>query len=332
MTQAGENNYSTREQQLKFAPTSTLVRRRRQRRLQRSAHGAQRFVRVVVLGIVSTLLAIVLSIGGTATLAVGVYAYYANDLPDPDAILKVKQQFETTLIYDRTGQTVLYQVLDPSGGDRQSMALNDIPANLINATVAIEDKSFYQNPGFDVRGIVRAVWLTLQGETVQGGSTITQQLVKNILFAPEGKAAPTVERKIKEIILSSEIARRYDKDQILEWYLNNNFYGNLAYGIHTAAKVYFGKRVQDLTLGEAAMLAAIPQNPQLNPIDSPTAARQRQGIVLDWWIAWSHRDWFRRIKRLKQNRRPLLFNRSRSATALSRRTLPCLPANRLSDC
>ena len=217
----------------------------------------------------------------SVALAVGIYVYYARDLPNPDDIVKAKQQFETTLIYDRTGQTVIYQVLDPSGGDRQSVSLSQIPADLIHATVAIEDKSFFDNPGFDVRGIIRSVWITLQGGTVQGGSTITQQLVKNILIDPEERTATTLDRKIKEVILSSEISRRYSKDQILEWYLNNNFYGNLAYGADTASKVYFGKPVSQLSLGEAAMLAAIPQNPQLNPIDNPTAARERQAVVLD---------------------------------------------------
>ncbi|HRE46884.1 MAG TPA: transglycosylase domain-containing protein, partial [Aggregatilineales bacterium] len=86
-------------------------------------------------------------------------------------------------------------------------------------------------------------------------------------------------------ILATEISRLYSKNQILEWYLNTNFYGNLAYGVGTAAQVYFGKRVQDLTLGEAAMLAAIPQNPQLNPIDDWIAARQRQAVVLDSMVA-----------------------------------------------
>ncbi len=227
----------------------------------------------------------VLLLSAGVAAAVGIYIYYARDLPNPDDIVKARQQFETTLIYDRTGKTILYQVLDPSGGDRQSIPLSGIPDNLIKATIAIEDKSFYENPGFDIRGIIRSVWVTLQGGTVQGASTITQQLIKNILFPPDQRTAITADRKIKEIILASEIARRYGKDQILEWYLNNNFYGNLAYGVDTASKVYFGKPVGALTLGEAAMLAAIPQNPQLNPLDNPQAARQRQVVVLDSMVA-----------------------------------------------
>jgi len=261
--------------------TANVVRRRRQRRVVQVRERSRRNIRTFVLAAILLILALISLVGVSSVLAVGVYVYYARDLPNPDEIVKARQQFETTLIYDRTGKTVLYQVLDPSGGDRQSAALGDIPSGLVNATIAIEDKSFYDNPGFDIRGIARSVWITLQGGTVQGGSTITQQLVKNVLLAPEGRASPTLERKIREIILASEIARRYSKEQILEWYLNNNFYGNLAYGVATASKVYFGKPLKELTLGEAAMLAAIPQNPQLNPIDNPVAARQRQAVVLD---------------------------------------------------
>ncbi|HLY28346.1 MAG TPA: transglycosylase domain-containing protein, partial [Aggregatilineales bacterium] len=261
--------------------TANVVRRRRARRAAELKKRSGRNHRQGLFIIAGIVVALVLLAGTTAALAVGVYIYYARDLPNPDDIVKAHQQFETTLLYDRTGKTVLYQVLDPSGGDRQSVALGDIPLDLRNATIVSEDRSFYQNPGFDVRGMLRALSLAVQGQSIQGASTITQQLVKNVLLAPEGRAPNTPDRKIREIILSAEIARRYGKDQILEWYLNNNFYGNLAYGVATAAKVYFGKRVQDLTLGEAAMLAAIPQNPELNPIDAPIAARQRQAVVLD---------------------------------------------------
>ncbi|MCC7448838.1 MAG: transglycosylase domain-containing protein [Anaerolineae bacterium] len=267
---------------------AAVVRRRRSRRRIQNQEQSRRSAQALAGVAVLLALVVVLVVGGGAALAVGVYIYYARDLPNPDEIVKAKQQFETTLIYDRGGKTVLYQVIDPAGGDRRSVPLSEIPANLINATIAIEDKSFYENPGFDVRGIIRSVWIVAQGGLVQGGSTITQQLIKNILIDPKERTSLTFDRKIKEIILANEISRRYSKDQILEWYLNNNFYGNLAYGIDTAAKVYFGKPVRDLTLGEAAMLAAIPQNPQLNPLDSPLAARQRQAVVLDSMVSYGY--------------------------------------------
>jgi len=213
--------------------------------------------------------------------AIVLYFYVARDLPSADGIVKARQQFQTTLIYDRSGQTVLYQVIDPTKGDRQWSPIEDIPADLLHATVAIEDKTFFNNAGFDMRGIARAIFVTLSGGNLQGGSTITQQVVKNTLIAPDQRTLPSLQRKLKEIILAAEISRRYSKAEILELYVNTNFYGNLAYGIDAASKVYFDKPVHNLTLGEAALLAAIPQNPQLNPLDNWQAARSRQVVVLN---------------------------------------------------
>jgi len=260
------------------------VRKRRARRKSAAQTKARGALGVLALLIGGALVTLALAAISAIAAFIGLYNFYARDLPPPSEIVKVSEQFETTLIYDRTGQTVLYQVLDPSG-DRQYVPLDQIAPDLINATIAIEDRSFYENPGFDIRGILRALWLTLQGDVVQGGSTITQQLVKNTLIAPEERTQLSQARKIKEIILAAEISRLYSKNQILEWYLNTNFYGNLAYGVGTAARVYFGKAARDLTLGEAAMLAAIPQNPQLNPLDAPMAARQRQIVVLESMVA-----------------------------------------------
>jgi membrane peptidoglycan carboxypeptidase len=258
---------------------SVLLRRRGRKREQHQQNRQSVLVGAIAFFVVAAgLVGLAISLG--ILVIFGVYVSYARELPPPSAIAQVRQQFETTLLYERTGQTVIYQVVDPAG-DRQSAPLPELPPYLVQATIAIEDKSFYENIGFDIRGISRAVVTALQGGQIQGASTITQQLVKNVLIDPEERTAISADRKIKEIILAAEISRLYSKDQILEWYLNTNFYGNLAYGVGTAAQVYFGKRAQDLTLGEAAMLAAIPQNPQLNPIDNWIAARQRQAVVLD---------------------------------------------------
>jgi penicillin-binding protein 1C len=225
---------------------------------------------------------IVTTLGVAAASAVTVYNYYAKDLPAPGEIVtQTQQQFKTTRIYDRTGQVLLYEIFDPQGGNRTVVPLDRIPQNLINATVALEDKNFWTNPGFDMYGIARAAISNLQGGRLQGGSSITQQLVKNVLIPPEERAQPLLSRKIKEVILSSEISRRYDKKKILEWYLNGNYYGNLAYGVDAAAEAYFGKHIQDLDLAESATLAAIPQYPSLNPIDNPQAAIERRSKVLD---------------------------------------------------
>lgn len=259
----------------------------RRRRARRQVQGQRRVRRasttLLATGLLTVLTLLLTGIGGVGAV-VGVYVAYARNLPPPSQIAQVRDQFETTRIYDRSGQTVIYEVVDPAG-DRQYVPLTEIPPDLLAATIAIEDKSFYSNPGFDIRGIARALWLAVQSSTVQGGSTITQQLVKNTLIDPDERISFSRERKIKEVILAAEISRLYSKDQILEWYLNTNFYGNLAYGVGAAAQVYFGKRVQDLSLGEAAVLAAIPQNPALNPLDNPVAVRQRQRIVLEYMLA-----------------------------------------------
>ncbi len=263
-----------------MSATRRIVRRRWGRR-KRARTGARLIVRwliIIVLIIVGLNLLGLLTGAGTV---VAVYAAYAQDLPEPGEIALVEEGFATTRIYDRSGTVLLYEIIDPLGGDRSWVELDDIPMDLRNATIAIEDQSFYENPGYDLEGILRAVWNNLLGRPVQGGSSITQQLVKNVLIAPELRGEVSFERKIQELILAIRISQLYSKDQILEWYLNTNFYGNLAYGVEAAAQVYFGRSVSELTLGESAMLAAIPQSPGLNPIDAPEEARERQQVVLD---------------------------------------------------
>lgn len=265
-------------------PSRQVVLRRRQRREQ-ARSGARRLVRwMIVAALIFAGLNVLTGLLGLGTV-VSAYAYYSEQLPEPGLVRVGTDQFQTTRLYDRTGQHLLYEVIDPLGGDRTWVNLTNIPVDLRNATVAIEDKSFDQNPGYDATGIARALWNDLTGGPLQGGSSITQQLVKNVLIDPSERTQLTFDRKVKELVLASRISARYSKDQILEWYLNTNFYGNLAYGAEAAAQVYFGKPVGELTLGEAAILAAIPQSPSLNPIDNFPQAKERQKIVLDAMVA-----------------------------------------------
>jgi membrane peptidoglycan carboxypeptidase len=267
-------------QNKKSARTARLIRQRRKHRGRRqgSAQTIGTWMGCSVGIIVILMLSGVLLAGTTV---VAVYAVYARQLPPAEALMSARDDnFETTIFYDRTGNHRIFEVIDPNGGDRQSIALEDIPPYVSQATIAIEDASFYTNPGFDLEGIARAAWVNLTSDRLEGGSTITQQLVRNQLLSPEERAVQTVDRKLKEIILAAEVARLYDKNDILEMYLNTNFYGNLAYGIEAAAQVYFAKSARDLTLAEAAMLAAVPQSPALNPLDNPDLAVQRQRVVL----------------------------------------------------
>ncbi len=257
-----------------------ITRRRRRRLIEQKPK-----IYLYVMNLLLLIAAVLLIIFGFITLSAvgGAYAVYdsfAQQLPDPTAIETEQQDFETTKIYDRTGQTVLYELFDPLLGDRNYVSLSEIPEFCRQATIILEDKTFYENAGFDPEGIARAFVQNLQGGRIQGGSSITQQLIKNILIDEEERTQLSYTRKLKEIILAVEITRRFDKDQILEWYFNTNFYGNLAYGIDAAARVYFDKPVSALTKSECAMLAAIPQYPFQNPINSPDEAKNRQRITL----------------------------------------------------
>ncbi|MBI3762241.1 MAG: transglycosylase domain-containing protein [Chloroflexi bacterium] len=267
---------------------TTILRHRRARR-ERAHTGVQRLLRWLSGIALAVVIALTVASAITGAVAADVYASYVADLPAPEELERAfnskenNEFFQTTKIYDRKGPqsgALLYEVIDPRGGDRQWLALEQIPPALRQATIAIEDKTFYDNPGYDLEGILRALVSNLRGGPIQGGSTITQQLVKNVLIGPGERSEKSYSRKIREIILAGEITRRYSKDQILEWYLNTNFYGNLAYGIDAAALVYFGKHATQLDLAEAAMLAAIPQYPRLNPIDAPEEAKRRQALVL----------------------------------------------------
>jgi membrane peptidoglycan carboxypeptidase len=187
----------------------------------------------------------------------------------------------SSLILDRHGR-LLYEIIDPQAGRHQPVPLEEIPLYFRQATVATEDASFYTNPGVDLRAVVRAIWINVRGgEVLSGGSTITQQLARNLLLSPTERSQRTLTRKLRESILAYRIARYLPKDRILELYLNETYYGNLAYGVEAAASAYFGKHVRDLDLAECALLAGLPQGPAAyDPLSDLTAAKARQRVVL----------------------------------------------------
>ncbi|RLC32584.1 hypothetical protein DRH13_01540, partial [Candidatus Woesebacteria bacterium] len=177
---------------------------------------------------------------------------FAFNLPSPDKI--VRRDGFSTKILDRNGE-VLYDIFIDER--RTPVELEDVPLFLRQATIAIEDKNFYEHKGFDPTGLFRAMFNIVFRGRIQGGSTLTQQLVKNALLSPER----TIFRKIKEFLLSIQIERKYSKDEILKMYLNEVPYGGTAFGVETAAETYFGKKVKDLNLVESAILAGLPQRP-----------------------------------------------------------------------
>lgn len=183
-------------------------------------------------------------------------AKITKELPDPKQFVASHQVSQSSKIYDRTGEILLYEIY--SEEKRTVIPFEEIPDYLKKATITIEDKNFYEHPALDWRALIRA-FLTniIEGRVVQGGSTITQQLAKNAFLSSE----KTYERKIKELILAYWIEKKYSKDDILELYFNQIPYGNNAYGIEAAAKTYFGKSAKELSLAESVLLASIPKAP-----------------------------------------------------------------------
>ncbi|MBN1221484.1 MAG: penicillin-binding protein 1C [Anaerolineae bacterium] len=226
-------------------------------------------------------------LAGMLLLAGSVITYFAiaAQLPSAQELRARTHHFATTQILDRDGN-LLWEIVDPTGGRRTYTTLNQISPHLIHATVATEDRFFYLNVGVDPIAVVRAVYYNLsEDRIVSGASTITQQLAKSVLLTPEERLEQSYARKIKEAVLAVEINRRYTKDQILEIYLNEIYYGNLAYGIEAAAQTYFGKSARELTLPEAAMLAGLPQLPATHdPYTNPDGAKARQAVVLDLMV------------------------------------------------
>jgi penicillin-binding protein 1C len=187
----------------------------------------------------------------------------------------------TTAIYDRHG-VLLYEALDPERGAATSVSLRELPQLLIHATVATEDASFYSNPGVDIVAILRALvqnWRS--ADVVSGGSTLTQQLVRNLWMTPEERGDRSVWRKLRESAMALRLSARLSKDEILERYLNSAPYGHQAVGVDAAARVYFGKKARDLDLAESALLAGLPQAPTIyDPLLDLPMAQSRQRVVL----------------------------------------------------
>ena len=243
---------------------TSLARRRRLRRaIARRPGGRAATTAVTVLGAAAgTFVATSVFAGFIGLLVlVGGYNHFSQGLPEPVAALAGIEFEQQTILYDRTGKIELARLGELK---RELIVFDDIPAEVLDATTAIEDKDFWTNPGFDLSAIVSAGIDTVTGRP-RGASTITQQLVRSRLLPPEAFAGSTFDRKIREIIQSIRLTEAFPgeagKEQIITAYLNQNFYGNQSYGIKAAAKSYFGKTLDELSLAQAAILAAIPQSP-----------------------------------------------------------------------
>ena len=178
-------------------------------------------------------------------------------MPLPKALVELRPQ-ETVKIFDRNGTLIDEEIKDAQG--RQTFVpIAEIPANLKNAFLAAEDQRFYEHSGVDFSAILRAVWQNVTaGEVVSGGSTITQQLVRNLIGVNQSRS---FYQKIKESIFALRLSRIHDKDQVFELYLNSIYFGGLAYGVEAASWQYFNKSAANLDLAESAFLAGLPQAP-----------------------------------------------------------------------
>ncbi len=209
-------------------------------------------------GHIKRILLWILTLGGSGILIGALtltllLAWYSRDLPNPNTLME-REVPQSTKIFDRTGSTLLYEI---HGEEKRTLvALNEIPDTMKWATIAVEDKTFYEHHGINFKRLIKAVIVdVIQRRKAQGASTLTQQFVKNAILTNE----KSFNRKLKEIILSLQIERLYSKEQILQLYLNEIPYGSTLYGIEAASENFFGKKAKDLTLDESALLAALPQ-------------------------------------------------------------------------
>ena len=219
---------------------------------------------------------IILAVVIMVVMSVVLYTWILKDLPSPSDLYSYDLP-QTTNIYDRKGE-LLFKIFTDQ--DRTVVPIDEIPLYLHQTTISIEDKDFYHHPGINpVGGILRAASSSITKGRLEGGSTITQQLMKNTLLTPDR----TITRKLKEIALSLWAEVLYSKEEILEMYLNTVPYGGTAWGVESAAKRYYNKKVTDLTLGEAALLAGLPVAPtRVSPFgNNPELALDRQKLVLN---------------------------------------------------
>ena len=249
---------------------------------------------------------------GLGLLLLAGYYWFTTDLPAPER-LRARAALGSTRILDRHGH-LLYEVPDPFGhaaapAHRRPLPLHAIPLALRQATIAIEDASFYTNPGLDWKGILRAAWTNLRsGAVVAGGSTITQQLARNFLLDPTLARQRGLDRKLREMVLALKLTATYSKDEILELYLNQTYYGGMAYGVEAAAQHFFAKPARDLDLAECALLAGLPQAPsRYDPLQGGAAlaaARARQAQVLE---AMVHAGFITPVQAAAARAEPLQF-------------------------
>jgi len=259
---------------LSFKSVKSLIQNKKSQNYTGSSinHTSNKIKLIKILTFLSTFLLVFVVC--TFLIIIIVFAYFSRELPTPDRLLERSSELSTKL-YDRN-KNLIYEVFGEK--NRTLIKLSDISNNVVHATLAVEDAEFYFHRGFSIRGYIRAIRNTLLGEGLQGGSTLTQQVIKNTLLTQDR----TLSRKIKELILSLQLEQRYSKDEIIQMYLNETPYGGQNYGIYSASKAYFNKDPKDLTVAESAYIAGLPQSPSVyNPFGrDPKKGLERKDYVL----------------------------------------------------
>ena len=266
-----------------MATVTQIIRRRHRREVRRRERAQRNRIWTMFFGV----LVVILLVGPLAVLLGGVAVAYAatgDSLPtSPQATVYLDPALGVTELYDSSGQALLFTVEDPLGDGRRWITLDELPDYVWQATLLWEDPDFLETGGFNLINVIETVWNNWLNGPIQAQPSITRHLVRNaVVSLPDNF---TVDDTAQEIALVAEINRRYSAEEILEWHLNTNNYGNGIYGIAAAAQVYLGKSASALTVDETALLVTIPTEPRFNPIDDETAARGRQSNLLRQMLA-----------------------------------------------
>ncbi|HET7010227.1 MAG TPA: transglycosylase domain-containing protein [Anaerolineales bacterium] len=262
----------------------SVALRLRRRRRNRGGPARLRAARNVSL-IAATGAIILLGLGFTS-LGTG-YLVAAADLPDVSTLAAImgpegEEVHRPARLFDRSGQVLLFELVHPLAAERRWVRLESLPAEVGVASVAALDPTFWSNEGYPPGSLSQALVAVLRGVPVEAGPrTLTQRLVEQTLTTGADARRPSQARLFRSVLLAGEATRMYSKQQILEWFLNTADFGNLAFGIDAAALVYLGKHAEDLTVAEAALLASIPADPGLNPLDDPAAAEANRRAVIE---------------------------------------------------
>ena len=262
---------------------AAALRARRHRRQARPARASLRPLRDIGLILVT---ATTLLVGAGFTALANVYLQAAADLPGVSSLPSLfgppgQEVHRPARLYDRSGQVLLFDLVHPLAAERRWQPLGVLPAGVVDATLAALDPTFWTNRGYPDGMIERSLLAVLTGASVANGApTLTERLVDQTLTTPADLHRPPAARAFRAALLAGDVAARFSKEQVLEWFLNSADFGQLAFGIDAAALVYFGKHADGLTLPEAALLASLPAHPETNPIDEPKMAEANRQDVL----------------------------------------------------